>query len=162
LFQTGLDGLPVVKKLNVLTALKRPALVGRSFAAACAAVVGATGAAATPQPFLRSVGASRGHVVAVFTRGDLAPGKIVVAVRPGTGRDGSFLRQNVRLKEPIARETPLRGGYRVRTRHTLRPGRYYVQVSGAVIGLDCTPVKPCPVRWSNIRRVAVRRGASGR
>jgi hypothetical protein len=149
-----------VKKLNVL---RRLALVSRSFAAACAAVVVATGAeAATPQPFLRSVGASGSHVVAVFTRGDLAPGKIVVAVRPGTGRDGSFLPQNVRLKEPIARETPLRGGYRVRTRHTLRPGRYYVQVSGAVIGLDCTPVKPCPVRWSNIRRVIVRRGVSGR
>lgn len=147
----------------MLTSPKPSTLTSCSIASACAALCIATGAAAaTPQPFLRSVGVSRGHVVAVFTRGDLAPGKIVVAVRPATGRDGSFLRQNVRLKEPIARETPLRGGYRVRTRHTLWPGRYYVQVSGAVIGLNCTPVKPCPVRWSNIRRVAVRRGALGR
>ena len=94
--------------------------------------------------------AAAGHVVAVFTRNELAPGRIVVADRPATRPDGSFLRQNIRLSEQIARETPLRGGYRVRTRHTLRPGRD-VQVSGVVIGIDCIPVKPCPRRWSNIR-----------
>ena len=140
--------------------IELPPLVGRSFAATCAALglAFATGASAdAPQPYLSSVWASRGHVVAVFTRDELAPGRIVVAIRPGTGRDGSFLRRNIRLEEQIAHETPLRGGHRVETRHTLRPGRYYVQVSGTVIGLDCMPVKPCPVRWSNIRRVAVRR-----
>jgi len=155
LFKLVLAQAGVVKEPIML-----PTFLGRSVAAGCAVlgVALATSAwAAAPQPYLRSVGASRGHVVAVFTRGDLAPGKIVVAVRPGTDPDGSFLPQNIRLKEQIARETPLRGGYRVRTRHALRPGRYYVQVSGVVIGLDCTPVKPCPVHWSNIRRVVVPR-----
>lgn len=151
----------MVKNTIVLTS--RPStLTRRSFVAALAALCVATSAsAAAPQPFLRSVTASRGHVVAVFTRDDLAPGKIVVAVSPETGPGGSFLRQSIRMQEPIARETRVRGGYRVRTRHALRPGRYYVQVSGVVIGLDCTPVKPCPVHWSNVRRVAVRR-PSGR
>jgi hypothetical protein len=46
-------------------------------------------------------------------------------------------------------------GYRWRTRHRVRPGRYYVQVSGIVLGLDCTPHKPCPIGWSNVPRVVV-------
>jgi hypothetical protein len=46
-------------------------------------------------------------------------------------------------------------GYRARTRHTLPPGRYYVQVSGTVLITDCTPHKPCPIRWSNMRRVRI-------
>ena len=151
----------MVKNTIVLISSRPSTLTRRSFVAALAALCVAAGAsAAAPQPFVRSVTASRSHVVAVFTRGDLAPGKIVVAVRPETGPGGSFLRQNVRLQEPISRETPVRGGYRVRTRHTLRPGRYYLQVSGVVIGLDCTPVKPCPVHWSNVRRVVVRRPGS--
>ena len=150
-----------VKIVTVLASLGLP-LVGRSLAAACAALsvlVATSASAASPQPYLRSVATSEGHVVAVFTRNELAPGRIVVAIRPATRRDGSFLRQNLRLEEQIARETPLHGGYRVRTRHTLHPGRYYVQVSGVVIGIDCTPVKPCPVRWSNIRPLAVQRSS---
>ena len=80
------------------------------------------------------------------------------ATRPGTGRNGALLPKNVRLTEPITLgATAHGGGYRVRTRHTLPAGRYYVQVSALVIGVDCTPHKPCPTRWSNILRVRVPR-----
>jgi hypothetical protein len=114
--------------------------------------------AAVSEPHLRSASASRGHIVVVMTYGELAPSKIVVATRPGTGRTGALLPKNVRLTEPIKLGSAVHGGgYRVRTRHTLRPGRYYVQVSASVIGVDCTPHKPCPTLWSNIRRVRVPR-----
>jgi hypothetical protein len=113
--------------------------------------------AATPQPYLRSVSAHHRHVVAVFTLGDLAPGKILVAVSRATGADGALLPQNVRLQEPLAHMTRVQGGFRIQTRHTLRPRRYFVQVSGTVLGVDCTPRKPCPTDWSNVRRVIIPR-----
>ena len=31
-----------------------------------------------------------------------------------------------------------------------------VQVSGVVVGLDCTPTKPCRTDWSNVRRVVIK------
>jgi hypothetical protein len=127
-----------------------------AFAALGAALVSGL-AAATPEPYLRSVGAHQGHVVAVFTLGELAPGKILVAVRPTTGADGALLTANVRLHEAIGRTRRVSGGYRFQTRHTLRPRRYYVQVSGTVIALDCTPRKPCPTNWSNVRRLVIPR-----
>jgi hypothetical protein len=114
-------------------------------------------AAATPVPYLRSVGARRGHVVALFSLGELVPGKILVAVRPATGNDGALLAANVRLQESLARATRVSAGYRFQTRHALRPRRYYVQVSGVVAGLDCTPRKPCPSNWSNVRRLVIPR-----
>jgi hypothetical protein len=43
------------------------------------------------------------------------------------------------------------------TRHSLRPGRYWVQVSAAVTGLDCLPAKPCRASWSNVRSLAIPR-----
>jgi len=112
--------------------------------------------AASPIPYLRSTTVHRGHVVAVFGLGELAPGKLVVAVRPVTRPNGAFRTENVRLKESIAGAALVPNGYRWRSRHALRPGRYYVQVSGVVV-LDCTPPKPCPTRWSNTRRVIVLR-----
>ena len=48
-------------------------------------------------------------------------------------------------------------GDRVRTQHRLRPGRYYVKVSGTETGLDCTPKTPCKELWSNARRVVIPR-----
>ena len=111
--------------------------------------------AATPAPFLRSAAAHRGHVVAVFTLGsDLAADRIAVAVSPKTGPTGAFLKANVRLSESV-RPTRVPSGYRFRTRHTLRAGRYYVQVSGIAVGVDCLPAKPCRESWSNVRRVII-------
>ncbi|TMM06479.1 MAG: hypothetical protein E6G02_04810 [Actinobacteria bacterium] len=133
---------------------------GKSSIAALIALAGAlvvSIAAATPVPYLRSVATHREHVVAVFALDDLTPGKIIVAVRRTTGDDGALLPANVRLQESTARATPVRGGYRYKTRHTLRPRVYYVQVSGVVSGLDCTPRKPCPTDWSNVRRLVIPR-----
>jgi hypothetical protein len=133
--------------------MKRPTAL--ALAALAAALL--TGiSAASPSPYLRSATVRRSHVVVVFTLGDLAPGQIVVASKPATQPNGAFVQANVRLREQM-RPVATAGGYRWRTRHTLRPGRYYVQVSGIVIGLDCTPHKPCPVGWSNVRRVRVPR-----
>lgn len=116
----------------------------------------ATVSAGTPLPYLRSAVVQRKHVVAVFGLGELAPGQISVAVRPGTRPNGAFMQANVRLEEPLRPRTAT-GGYRAQTRHTLPPGRYLVKVSGTVIGLDCTPHKPCRTAWSNARHVVVPR-----
>jgi hypothetical protein len=124
--------------------------------AALGAAVLTSVSAASPSPYLRSVAAQRGHVVAVFTLNELAPGHIVVAVRPETKPNGAFVAANIRVNETL-RAIPVTNGYRDRTRHTLRPGRYYVEVSGIVLGLDCTPHKPCKEDWSNIRRVVIPR-----
>jgi hypothetical protein len=124
--------------------------------AAFGAVGIATVSAGPSLPYLRSAAVQRKHVVAVFALGELAPGQISVAARPGTRLNGAFLQANVRLEEPIrARKTS--GGYRAQTKRTLPPGRYWVKVSGTVIGLDCTPHKPCKTTWSNARRVVVPR-----
>jgi hypothetical protein len=116
----------------------------------------ASASASSPLPNLRSASASHRHVVVVYSLGtDLAPGRILVAARPQTAPNGGFVKANVRLSEPLS-GTRTSTGERMRTRHTLRPGRYYVEVSGTVIGLDCTPKKPCPTHWSNIRRIRIR------
>jgi hypothetical protein len=112
--------------------------------------------AASSVPYLRSAGAHRGHVVVVFTLGDDAPGQLVVAVRPTTQTNGALVQANVRLKETM-RPVAVSGGVRWQSRHTLRRGLYYVQVSSIVVGLDCTPLKPCRTNWSNVRRVAISR-----
>jgi hypothetical protein len=128
-----------------------------------AAAVTALGAAvltslagAASLPYLRSASSQRRHVVAVFTLGELAPSRIAVAVSSVTGANGAFVPANVRIKE-VVHATRVTNGYRVRTQHTLRPGKYYVQVSGLVVGLDCTPLKPCREDWSNVRRVVIPR-----
>ena len=68
-------------------------------------------------------------------------------------RDWSGLGQDPNL---IINTSKVANGYRMRTRHTLGTGRYYVQVSGVVVGLDCTPKKPCQTDWSNVRRVVIK------
>jgi hypothetical protein len=120
-------------------------------------LVGAV-SAETPEPYLRSAGAHHRHVVAVFTLGDLAPGNIVVAVKPDTNRGGAFPARNVRLTETLPAGALVIGtARRVQTRHRLKAGRYYVHVSAMVIGVDCIPKRPCATRWSNIRRVVIPR-----
>jgi hypothetical protein len=125
--------------------------------AALAALVLSGISAASSLPTLRTAVASRRHVVVTFTLGELAPGHIRVAARRATTPDGMLLGANVRLTEPLrATKTPS-GPWRARTRHTLRPGVHYVQVSGIVVALDCTPTRPCPQDWSNVRRVRIPR-----
>ena len=128
-------------------------LLAAAVALGAAAVTGVS-AASSDLPYLRSASASKGHVIVVYRLGELLPGRIVVAVRPRTNARGALLKTNRRIDEPL-RGTKIASGLRARTRHTLAPGRYYVQVSGTVVGLDCLPKKPCPPRWSNVRRVVV-------
>jgi hypothetical protein len=124
-----------------------------------AAALGAalvTGASAgTPTPYLRSATAANRHVVVTYRLGDLLPGRILVASSAQRETSGRFVQANVRLNEPLS-GTRTASGLRLRTRHALRPGRYYVEVSATVVGVDCTPHKPCPTDWSNVRRVIVK------
>jgi hypothetical protein len=123
-------------------------------AALGAALLTATSAASSV-PYLRSATAVKRHVIVVYSLGELAPGRLLVATRAQTQPNGRFVQSNVRVNEPLA-GTKVASGLRMRTRHALRRGRYYVQVSGTVLGLDCTLRKPCPTDWSNVRRVVVK------
>ncbi|HKD33778.1 MAG TPA: hypothetical protein VKB73_09940 [Gaiellaceae bacterium] len=125
-------------------------------AAALGAALISAASAATSFPHVRSATIANRHVVVVYTLGELIPGRLVVATRAQTQPNGSFVQSNVRFSEPLGRTKVAGGAYRARSRHTLRPGRYYVEVSGTVVGLDCTPKRPCPTDWSNIRRVVVK------
>jgi hypothetical protein len=112
--------------------------------------------AAASVPNLRSVSSQRRHVVAVFVLNDLTPGQIVVANKAARTPTGAFLAANVRLRETMA-PTYRNGAYHWRTKHVLRPGRYFVEISARPITTDCLPVKTCPVLWSNVRRLIVPR-----
>jgi hypothetical protein len=115
-------------------------------------------AAAGTIPNLRSVSSQRHHVVAVFALDDLAPGEIAVSSRLRTTRSGAFFASDVRLREWMAPQTQANGLARWDTRHTLRPGTYYVEISGIVTETDCKPgLHPCREDWSNIRRLVVPR-----
>jgi hypothetical protein len=128
----------------------------RAFASAVLAAILAGGAsAATTLPHLGSAASHRRHVVVTFTLGDLTPGRLVVATSPKTEPNGAFVKANVALDEQLAAKKTATG-YRARTSHRLAKGRYWVEVSGVVVGLDCTPHKPCRTDWSNTRRVRVR------
>jgi len=124
-------------------------------AAALGAAFVTTVSAASSVPNLRSAVARNRHVVVVYSLGDLLPGRILVATRAQTAPNGKLLKANVRLNEQLT-GTKVANGYRMRTRHTLGTGHYYVQVSGVVVGLDCTPTKPCRTDWSNVRRVVIK------
>ena len=124
-------------------------------AAALSAALVTAASAATPTPYLRSATAVNRHVVVTYRLGDLLPGRILVASSAQRGTSGRFVSANVRLNEPL-NGTRTASRLRLRTRHALRPGRYYVEVSGAVAAVDCTPTKPCPTDWSNVRRVIVK------
>ncbi len=129
----------------------------RAFASALAlgAIVLGGAAAATSLPHLNSATSHKRHVVVTFRLGDLAPGRIVVASHRQTQPNGAFVKANVRLDEPLT-ATKTTTGFRARTAHRLAKGRYWVEVSGVVAGLDCTPHKPCRQDWSNSRRVSVK------
>jgi hypothetical protein len=122
-------------------------------AAALAAAIVTTASAASSVPYLRSATTVHRHVVVVYSLGDLVPGRLVVATKAQTGPNGKFLQSNIRFSEPLTGTKVAGGALRMRSRHRLGPGRYYVEVSGTVAGLDCTPKHPCPTDWSNVRRV---------
>lgn len=125
-------------------------------AAALAAAIVTAASAATSVPHIRSATAVRRHVVVVYTLGDLIPARLVVATRAQTLPNGKFVQSNVRFSEPLVGTRVSGGAYRMKTRHTLARGRYYVEVSGTVVGIDCTPHAMCQTDWSNVSRVVVK------
>jgi hypothetical protein len=125
-------------------------------AAALGAAIVTAGSAASSAPYLRSATAVHRHVVVVYALGDLIPSRLVVATRAQTAPNGKFLQSNIRFGEPLGGTKIAGNAYRMKTRHTLARGRYYVEVSGTALGIDCTPKKPCQTNWSNVRRVVVR------
>ena len=125
-------------------------------AAALGATIVTAASAASSVPYLRPATALHRHVVVVYTLGDLIPSRLVVATRAQTAPNGKFLQSNIRFSEPLGGTKVAGNAYRMKTRHTLARGRYYVEVSGTVMGIDCTPKKPCRTYWSNVRRVVVK------
>jgi hypothetical protein len=123
--------------------------------AAAATILLGSASAASSLPHLSSASSHRRHVVVTFALGDLAPGRLVVATSPKTEPNGAFVKANVRLDEQL-KATKTATGFRARTKHRLAKGRYWVEVSGLIVGVDCTPHKPCPQDWSNSRRVKVK------
>jgi hypothetical protein len=143
--------------VTLVPSMTRYAAPAVSAVLAAALAVSQAGAASA-LPSLRTAISQRGHVVVTFSLGELAPGRIVVAVGPATRADGRLVTANIRLDEPLG-PVQTAAGYRARTRHVLAPGTYFVQVSGTVLGLDCMKLKPwqCQQDWSNLRRVRVPR-----
>ena len=113
-------------------------------------------------PVLRSATVSRGHVVATFSLGDLAPGVIVVSTSRRLDANGALSRAGVRLRERLPiRPVPRSRVVVYRTRRALAPGVYFVQLSGVDLGgtLDCAKPGPgCGSEWSNVMRVVVAPG----
>ena len=112
-------------------------------AAAVTLASGAVAAAAASQPpIVRSVEVVQRHVVLELTAGGTRPVGFAAAKRRA-GASGV-----VRWQSPKA----------------LRPGTYFVLVKAVEAGgggvTDCPPKQhECNVRWSNVRRVVVRRSS---
>lgn len=90
--------------------------------------------------------------------GDLRPTELIVAKRRAVDLEGALLQRNVRLRETIQLPASATGVVRWRSRETLRPGIYFVQVEAVETGglTDCPRALPnCNERWSNVRRVVV-------
>jgi hypothetical protein len=113
-------------------------------------------AVAAREPVLWSASQRSGHVLVTFSLGDLAPGELVVATSPRRNRVGALV-AGVKLRERL---TPSSNARRLhwRSRRRLRPGIYFVQVSGIEADgvTDCTPpLLGCGQKWSNVRRIVV-------
>jgi hypothetical protein len=127
--------------------------LGAVVALGAALIAGGSGAASLP--YLRTVSVHQGHVVAVFSAGELAPLRLAVATSPRVGIGGAFPRTNVRFTEIVGTARPAGSASLFRTRHTLTPGRYWVELSARPTDVDCLPLKPCLERWSNVRLLVV-------
>lgn len=109
-------------------------------------------------PILRSATADHHHLVVRITVSDLTPVDLIAANRRTVDRSGALLDTNIRLRERIKPGAEANGILRYRSRKTLKPGSYYVQVlaidtSGVT---DCPHTQPnCLQHWSDIRRVLI-------
>jgi hypothetical protein len=116
--------------------------------------------AAAREPMLLTARPSGGHIVVTFVPGDLIPAQVEVSTRATRASTGGFVAGNVKIRERmtvVADQAP--GTDRYRTRGTVRPGTYYVAVSGALQEPppSCIPLRSrCNERWSNTLQVTVR------
>jgi hypothetical protein len=128
-----------------------------------AAALGAVGRAAADQlPILRSARVVHQHVVLRISVGDVRPAELAIAKRRTVNASGALLRKNVLLQETIKLPATAHGVVRWRSGKTLRRGAYFVQVAAVETGgvTDCPPKqRRCDERWSNVRRVVVRRSS---
>ena len=128
-----------------------------------AATLGAVGVAAADQlPLLRSAKVAHRHLVLAISVTEIRPTEMLVAKRRAVNADGALLWKNVRLQETIQLTAPATGLVRWQSHKTLRAGTYFVQVRAVQTGdvTDCPPkMSTCNDRWSNVRRVVVRRSS---
>jgi hypothetical protein len=135
--------------------------MARKLLAAVVVAVAAGGVAQTTlaqTPILRSATVAHRHVVVTVTVGDLQPTEQVVATRRAVSADGALLRRYVRLQEAMHLPPSATGVVRWKSRGTLGPGTYFVQVIAVETGgiTDCPPkLLSCNERWSSVRRVVV-------
>lgn len=93
---------------------------------------------------------------------DVRPTEMLVAKRRAVNADGALLPKNVRLQETIQLPPSENGLVRWQSHNKLRPGTYFAQVKAVQTGdvLDCPPkMRNCNDRWSNVRRMVVRRSS---
>ena len=136
-------------------------LAGVVVAVALGGVATATG---KELPILRSATGDARHVVLQVAVGDVQPVQLTVATRRAVDASGALVAQNVRVREAI-RLTPQAstGVVHWRSRTTLAPGTYFVQVTAVESGgglTDCPKfLRNCLDRWSNVRRIVVPRSS---
>jgi hypothetical protein len=127
-----------------------------------AATLGAVGPAAADQvPILRSAKVVHRHPVLRIAVADVRPLALLVARRGAVDGNGALLEKNIRLEETIqAPPSSPSGVLRWRSPDALRHGRWFVQVTALEADgvTDCPPGQSnCNERWSNVRRLSVRR-----
>jgi len=139
--------------------------MARTLLAAVVVVVAAGGvaqASGVQTPVLLAAAATHRHVVVTVSVGDLRPTELLVARRRAVDEDGAFLRRNVRLEETIHLPASTTGVVRWKSRGTLAPGTFFVQVLAVATGgvTDCPRFQPhCNEHWSSVRRIVVARSS---
>ena len=116
-------------------------------------------AASGDSPELTAVAQKQSHVLVTFSLGQLsAPAEARVSSRAAVGANGALLRQHVKLHEAIhATVDSATGMVHWKSHGVLRPGLYFVQVSGVDSGVtSCVPVRnTCGLQWSNVKRLRI-------
>jgi hypothetical protein len=137
--------------------MARTLFAGVVGAVAFASVGSATG---DQLPILRSATVDARHVVLQVAVADVRPVQLAVATRRAVDGNGALVAKNVRLRETIQLIPPVSTGVvRWRSRMTIAPGIYFVQVMAVESGgglTDCPKfLRNCLDHWSNVRRIVV-------
>lgn len=124
------------------------------------ALAGVGPAAADQVPILRSAKVVHRHPVLRIAVADVRPLALLVARRGAVDAKGALLEKNIRVEETIEASSSPSGVVRWRSPKALRHGIWFVQVTALESDsvTDCPPDQSnCNERWSNVRRVAVRK-----